>query len=168
MYKRWSWLTSAGSRVENSSGFVRDRPTSLAKCEVLMNAILLRSALHLWKLAHTHQQHMLCKSCFSALTISALTVDSLKWFSSVVWSSRPAFINWICYSTHELNNAHIHTKITKINSCIEYKDDSSLVIHCVSWHTEPSNHSAVSFTAAVGDTFKCLPSIYNLLEHKCH
>lgn len=42
------------------------------------------------------------------------------------------------------------------NSCIEYKDDSSLLRHCVSRHTELSNRSAVLFTAVVGLTFTCL------------
>lgn len=51
----------------------------------------------------------------------------------------------------------------KENSCIEYKDDSSLLRHCVSRHMELSNRSAVLFTAAVGLTFTCLlsPSNYN-------
>jgi len=47
-------------------------------------------------------------------------------------------------------------KRNRLNSCIEYKDDSSLLRHCVSRHMELSNRSAVLFTAAVGLTFTCL------------
>lgn len=52
------------------------------------------------------------------------------------------------------------------NSCIEYKDDSSLLRHCVSRHTELSNRSAVLFTAAVGLTFTCLWVLATITKQK--